>query len=70
MIHQPLGGAQGQASDIQIAAERIIKIKQKINNIFSEKTKQSIKKISMDTDRDNYFETDEALKYGLIDQII
>lgn len=70
MIHQPLGGVQGQASDITIAAQRINKIKTKINSILSKKTGQSIKKISKDTDRDNYFDADEALKYGLIDKII
>lgn len=70
MIHQPLGGAQGQASDITIAAQRINKVKTKINTILSNKTGQSIKKISKDTDRDNYFDADEALKYGLIDKII
>ena len=70
MIHQPLGGVQGQASDIKIAAERIVKIKNKINKILSNKTGQSIKKISNDTDRDNYFDSIEALKYGLIDKII
>lgn len=70
MIHQPLGGAEGQASDIAIVAERILKLKQKINKILSEKTGQSLKKITTDTDRDNYFEPSEALKYGLIDKII
>lgn len=70
MIHQPLGGAQGQASDITIAAERINKVKQKINEILSQRTNQNIKKISKDTDRDNYFTAEEALKYGLIDKIL
>ncbi len=70
MIHQPLGGAEGQASDIKIAAERITKIKNKLNKILSEKTNQNIKKISKDTDRDNFFTAEEAIKYGLIDKII
>lgn len=70
MIHQPLGGAQGQATDIKIAAERIIKIKDKLNNILSKKTKQPIEKIAIDTDRDNYMDSYEAKKYGLIDEII
>lgn len=70
MIHQPLGGAQGQATDIKIAAERIIKIKNKLNTILAKKTKQSIEKIQMDTERDNYLDANEALQYGLIDAII
>ena len=70
MIHQPLGGANGQASDIVIAAERINKIKKRLNNILSCKTGQPLKKISKDTDRDYYFDADEALQYGLIDKII
>lgn len=70
MIHQPLGGAQGQASDIKIAAERISKIKNRLNTILSKKTGQSIKVIEKDTDRDNYFDSKEALEYGLIDNII
>lgn len=70
MIHQPLGGAQGQASDIKIAAERIIKIKKRLNNILSQQTGQNIKVIEKDTDRDNYFDSKEALEYGLIDKII
>lgn len=70
MIHQPLGGAQGQASDIKIAAERIITIKKRLNNILSQQTGQNIKVIEKDTDRDNYFDSKEALEYGLIDKII
>ncbi|MBQ6687043.1 MAG: ATP-dependent Clp protease proteolytic subunit [Bacilli bacterium] len=70
MIHQPLGGAEGQASDIKIAAERIIKLKNKLNNLLAEKTKQPIKKIMKDTERDNYMSPEEAKKYGLIDEII
>ena len=70
MIHQPLGGAQGQATDIKIAAERIIKLKNKLNKILASKTNQNIKKIQIDTERDNYFDAYEALEYGLIDAII
>lgn len=69
MIHQPLGGAQGQASDIEIRANHIIKIKQKMNRILSEKTGQSLEKVSKDTDRDYYMEASEALEYGIIDKI-
>lgn len=70
MIHQPLGGAQGQATDIKIAAERIIKIKKKINAILAEKTGRNLNKIISDTERDNYMSALEAKKYGLIDEII
>lgn len=70
MIHQPLGGAQGQASDIQIAAERIIKIKERLNSILSQKTNKDINIIEQDTDRDNYFTSAEAKEYGLVDKII
>ena len=70
MIHQPLGGTQGQATDIKIAAERIIKIKNKLNNILAKVTNKSIKKIEKDTERDNYMDPEDALKYGLIDEII
>jgi ATP-dependent Clp protease protease subunit len=70
MIHQPLGGAQGQATEIKIAAEHILKIKDKLNKILSINTKQDIKTIEKDTDRDNFMSSNEALKYGLIDKII
>ena len=70
MIHQPLGGAQGQATEIKIAAERILKLKEKLNKILSENTGQSLEKISHDTDRDYFLSADEALKYGLIDKIL
>jgi|SRR5690554_5067042 len=70
MIHQPLGGVQGQATEIRIAAERIIKIKDRINKILSEKTKQPIKVIERDTERDHFMFSDEALEYGIIDKII
>lgn len=70
MIHQPLGGAQGQASDIKIAAERILKLKEKLNKLLAENTNQSLEKITVDTERDYYMDPEEAKKYGLIDKII
>lgn len=70
MIHQPSGGARGQASDIEIQAERIIKMKEKLNKILSDKTGQDIERISRDTDRDNFMAASEALEYGLIDEVI
>ena len=70
MIHQPLGGVKGQATEIKIVAERILKIKNKINRIISIKTKMPLKKIEKDTDRDYYLEPEEAIKYGIIDKII
>ncbi len=70
MIHQPLGGAQGQATDIKIAAERIIKLKDKLNSILAQNTGQDIEKIALDTERDNFLSAEEALNYGLIDTII
>ena len=70
MIHQVLGGAQGQATDIKIAAEHILKIKKKLNTILASNTGQPINKVIRDCERDNYMSSDEALKYGLIDKII
>ena len=70
MIHQPLGGAQGQATEIKIAAERILKLKEKLNKILSENTGQSLEKISHDTERDYFLSADEALEYGLIDKVL
>lgn len=70
MIHQPLGGVEGQATEIKIAAEHILKIKDKLNKILSINTNQDIKKIENDTERDNFMSADEALKYGLIDKIL
>ena len=70
MIHQPLGGAQGQATDIKIAAERIIKLKEKLNKILSQNTGKTPKKIYEDTERDNFLSAEEAKEYGLIDDII
>jgi len=70
MIHQPLGGFQGQASDIEIHAKEILFLKNKLNSILSKHTKKPIKKIAEDTDRDNFMSADESVKYGLIDQVI
>ena len=67
---QPLGGAQGQATEIKIAAEHILKTKDKLNKILSNNTGKSIKIIEKDTDRDNYMSSNEALEYGLIDKIL
>ena len=69
MIHQPLGGTQGQASDIAIHAEHILKTRKKLNKILSSMTGQPIEKIEQDTDRDNYMSATEAKNYGLIDKI-
>jgi len=70
MIHQPLGGTEGQATDIKIAAERIIKLKNKLNMYLAEMTNQPLKKIEKDTERDYYMDAIDAKKYGLIDEII
>ena len=70
MIHQPLGGAKGQATEIKIAAERILKLKEKLNKILAKNTKQNIKKIEKDTERDNFMDPINAKEYGLIDEII
>ena len=70
MIHQPMGGAEGQATDIKIQAEEIIRIKKQLNTILSKNTGQTIKKIEADTDRDNYLSAKEAKDYGLIDTIL
>lgn len=70
MIHQPLGGAQGQATDIQIQAKEIMRMKESLNKILSEQTGQDIKKIEEDTDRDNFMSAIEACNYGLIDEVI
>ena len=70
MIHQPLGGAQGQATEIKIAAERILKLKDKLNKMLSDNTGKDIKQVSEDTERDYFLSADEALKYGLIDKIL
>ncbi|MFQ6848302.1 MAG: ATP-dependent Clp endopeptidase proteolytic subunit ClpP [Clostridium perfringens] len=70
MIHQPLGGFQGQATDIDIHAKRILKIKDTLNQILSERTGQPLEKIQMDTERDNFMSSIEAKEYGLIDEVI
>lgn len=70
MIHQPLGGARGQATEIEISAKRIIKLREHINQIISERTGQPVEKVSRDTDRDYFMSAEEAKEYGIIDEII
>lgn len=70
MIHQVMGGAEGQATEIKIAAEHILKIKDKLNQILSKHTGQNIKRVEDDTERDNFMSAEEAVKYGLVDKII
>ncbi|MGE4232652.1 MAG: ATP-dependent Clp endopeptidase proteolytic subunit ClpP [Bacteriovoracia bacterium] len=70
MIHQPLGGARGQASDIEIQAKEILYLREILNGIYSKHTGQSVDKIKTDTDRDNYLSADDAAKYGLIDKVL
>ena len=70
MIHQPLGGASGQATEIKIAAERILKLRTKLNKILSENTKQPLEKVEEDTERDYFLSSEEAKNYGLVDKII
>ena len=70
MIHQPMGGAQGQASDIKITADHILKLRDKLNRILAENTGQKLEIIEKDTDRDNYMTAEEAVKYGLVDKVI
>jgi len=70
MIHQPLGGAEGQASDIEINARQILKIRERLNKMLSENTEQSLSRIEKDVDRDFYMSTEEAKKYGIIDKIL
>ena len=69
LIHQPLGGMQGQASDIKIHADHILRIKDKMNRLLSEMTGQPIERVVADTDRDNYLTPEQALEYGLIDKV-
>ena len=69
MIHQPLGGAQGQASDIKIAAEHILRTKQKLNTILAQNSGRPLSEIERDTDRDNYLSAQQAQEYGLIDKV-
>jgi ATP-dependent Clp protease protease subunit len=70
LIHQPMGGTQGQASDIKIQAEEILKVRDEMNKILAKNTSQPLEKVSKDTDRDFYMRADEALKYGIIDKVI
>ena len=70
MIHQPLGGVQGQASDIKINADHMMRVKERLNKILAANTGQNLKTIEKDTDRDNYMEAEEAAEYGLIDKVI
>jgi len=70
MIHQPLGGFQGQASDIQIHAQEILTIKKKLNNLLAEHTGQPLDRIEEDTDRDNFMSADQAVEYGLVDSVL
>lgn len=70
MIHQPSGGAQGQATDINIQAQEILKIRERINEILSKHTGKSVKQVSQDTERDNFMSAEESKKYGLIDEVI
>lgn len=70
MIHQPLGGAQGQATEIEIAAKHILKTKERLNKILSENTGKPIEQIAVDTDRDNWLTAEEAVEYGLVDKVM
>nr|WP_202970423.1 ATP-dependent Clp endopeptidase proteolytic subunit ClpP [Lebetimonas natsushimae] len=70
MIHQPLGGAQGQATDIEIHAKEILRMKKELNKILAENTGQSIRKIEKDTERDFFMSAEEAMKYGLVDKVL
>ena len=70
MIHQPSGGARGQATEIQIVAENILKTKRKLNEILAKNTGKSIDDVARDTERDNYMSADEAKDYGLIDEVV
>jgi ATP-dependent Clp protease protease subunit len=70
MIHQPLGGAEGQASDIEIRAKRILRMREKLNQILADRTGQPLEKIEKDTDRDYFMWADQAKEYGLVDKVI
>ena len=70
MIHQPLGGAKGQATEIQIAAEHILKTREKLNKILAENTGKSVEEIARDTERDNFLTAEQAMEYGLVDKVI
>ena len=70
MIHQPSGGSQGQATDIQIQAERMLKLKKKLNSILAENTGKSVEQVERDCERDHFMSAEEAREYGLIDKVI
>ena len=70
MIHQPSGGAQGQASEIEITAKHILKTKERLNRILSENTGKPIEQVAIDTDRDNWLTAEEAVEYGLVDKVM
>jgi ATP-dependent Clp protease protease subunit len=70
MIHQPSGGAQGQASDIQIQAREILDLRERLNTILAESTGQSVERIAIDTERDNFMSAADAVSYGLIDKVL
>ncbi|MDD5887997.1 MAG: ATP-dependent Clp protease proteolytic subunit [bacterium] len=70
MIHQPLGGAEGQASDIKIVSERMLNLRERLNKILAKNTGKNLKKIEHDTERDNYLSANEAINYGLVDKIV
>ena len=70
MIHQPLGGAQGQATEIEIAAKHILQTKEKLNRILAENTGKDLETVTKDTDRDNWLTAQEAMEYGLVDKVI
>ena len=70
MIHQPLGGVQGQASDIEIHAREILSLRDKLNEILAERTGQPLETIARDTDRDNFMGAEDALKYGIVDRVL
>ncbi len=70
MIHQPLGGAQGQATDLEIQAREILRLREELNNIFVKHTGQSLRKIEKDTDRDMFMSPEQAVEYGIIDEVI
>ena len=70
MIHQPMGGTQGQASDIEIQAKELVRLKKELNRIFSERTGKPIEKVSRDSERDHYMSSAEAQEYGLIDRVV
>jgi ATP-dependent Clp protease protease subunit len=70
MIHQPMGGFQGQASDVEIHAKEILYLRARLNEIMAQHTGQSVERIARDTDRDNFLSADEAVKYGLVDRVL